>query len=39
LGIMERVCNRLIWLDAGTIRADGSFQEVSEKFLSANSAS
>jgi lipopolysaccharide transport system ATP-binding protein len=39
LGIMERVCNRLIWLDAGTIRADGSFQEVSERFLSANSAS
>jgi lipopolysaccharide transport system ATP-binding protein len=35
LGIMERICNRLIWLDAGTIRADGSYREVSEKFLNA----
>jgi lipopolysaccharide transport system ATP-binding protein len=35
LGILERVCNRLIWLDAGTIRADGPFHEVSEKFLNA----
>ena len=33
LGIMERICNRLIWLDAGTIRADGPFDEVSKKFL------
>jgi len=36
LGIMERVCNRLIWLDSGKVIADGPFGEVKEKFLAAN---
>jgi lipopolysaccharide transport system ATP-binding protein len=39
LGIMERVCNRLIWLDSGNIRADGPFHEVKEKFLTAEGSS
>jgi lipopolysaccharide transport system ATP-binding protein len=39
LGIMERICNRLIWLDAGTIRADGPFLEVREKFLNGGASS
>jgi lipopolysaccharide transport system ATP-binding protein len=39
LGIMERICNRLIWLDAGTLRADGSFHEVRDKFLNAGAPS
>lgn len=32
LAIMERICTRLIWLDAGQIKADGPFDEVSAKF-------
>jgi ABC-type polysaccharide/polyol phosphate transport system ATPase subunit len=28
LGTLERVCDRLIWLDSGRIRADGPFAEV-----------
>lgn len=28
LGILERVCDRLIWLDSGRIRADGPLAEV-----------
>ena len=31
LTIMERVCTRLIWLDAGRILADGPFDEVKKK--------
>lgn len=35
MGIMERVCNRLIWLDAGHIKADGPLAEVKKKFLAS----
>jgi lipopolysaccharide transport system ATP-binding protein len=38
LAIMERVCNRLIWLDSGNIRADGEFRKVKEEFLAANTS-
>lgn len=31
--IMERTCNRLIWLDAGKIIADGPFEDVKQHFL------
>jgi ABC-type polysaccharide/polyol phosphate transport system ATPase subunit len=36
LGVMERVCDRLIWLDSGNIRADGPFGDVKREFLAAN---
>jgi homopolymeric O-antigen transport system ATP-binding protein len=32
--ILERICNRIIWLDAGNIRADGTVAEVRRAFLS-----
>jgi lipopolysaccharide transport system ATP-binding protein len=35
LEIMERVCNRLVWLDSGNIRADGPFGDVKKEFLAA----
>jgi lipopolysaccharide transport system ATP-binding protein len=38
LAILERVCNRLIWLDAGKIRADGSPSTVKAAFIAANAA-
>jgi lipopolysaccharide transport system ATP-binding protein len=37
-GILERVCNRLIWLDAGKMRADGPLEEVKEAFLASTAA-
>jgi homopolymeric O-antigen transport system ATP-binding protein len=36
--ILERVCNRLIWLDAGRIRADGPVDEIKQQFLGATDA-
>jgi len=32
--ILEQICNRLIWLDAGSVRADGSVAEVKRAFFS-----
>jgi lipopolysaccharide transport system ATP-binding protein len=36
LGVMERVCDRLIWLDSGNIRADGPFGDVKREFLAVD---
>jgi lipopolysaccharide transport system ATP-binding protein len=33
VGILERVCNRLIWLDAGKVREDGPVASVQANFL------
>lgn len=38
LPIVQRVCNRLIWLDAGRVRADGPADKVIESFLAADSS-
>jgi lipopolysaccharide transport system ATP-binding protein len=38
LGVMERVCDRLIWLESGNIRADGPFDEIKKQFLAADAA-
>ena len=35
IGILERVCNRLIWLDAGSVREDGPVASVRANFLAA----
>jgi homopolymeric O-antigen transport system ATP-binding protein len=31
--ILDRVCNRLVWLEAGRIKADGPIEEVKPSFL------
>jgi ABC-type polysaccharide/polyol phosphate transport system ATPase subunit len=36
--ILDQICNRLIWLDAGSLRADGTVAEVKREFLSAMAA-
>ena len=36
--ILDRVCNRLVWLDAGRIRADGPLEEVRPLFLAETEA-
>ncbi len=36
MGILERVCDRLIWLDAGKIREDGPLQAVKAAFNAHN---
>jgi ABC-type polysaccharide/polyol phosphate transport system ATPase subunit len=38
LPIVERVCNRLVWLDAGRVRADGPVGEVIESFMALRSS-
>ncbi len=35
LGTLESVCNRLVWLDAGRVRADGPVKTVKAAFLEA----
>jgi lipopolysaccharide transport system ATP-binding protein len=35
-GILDRVCNRLVWLEAGRIKADGPIEEVRPLFLAAS---
>ena len=37
--ILDQICNRLIWLDAGSLRADGSVAEVKREFMSAMAGS
>jgi ABC-type polysaccharide/polyol phosphate transport system ATPase subunit len=34
--ILEQICTRLIWLEAGSVRADGGVAEVKREFLAAN---
>jgi lipopolysaccharide transport system ATP-binding protein len=38
IGILERVCNRLIWLEAGKIREDGPVASVRDNFLAHTAA-
>src|SRR5690606_27847587 len=37
--IMERVCTRLVWLEAGRIRADGPLREVKAELEAAQAHS
>ena len=34
--ILDQICNRLVWLDAGSVKADGCVSDVKRAFLSAN---
>ena len=33
--ILDRVCNRIVWLDAGRIRADGPIDQIKKEFLAS----
>lgn len=35
-GILDRVCNRLVWLETGRIKADGPIEAVKSEFLAHN---
>ena len=38
MGVLERVCNRLVWLDAGRVRGNGPVAEVKAQYAEATGA-